>query len=136
MATAFVDAVRKSFRRAGFHRRRDDGQELGGPFLVGVAGRLFIILEDFQAAMPAHPFAAVGAGSGMAMGALHALAGYADLTPAERARRALTAAEACCWAVRRPFHLVGSPIASGPPPPAPAATATAPAHSVRDKKIS
>ncbi len=66
-----------------------------------------------MAAMPAYPFAAVGAASGMALGAFHALAGYGDLSPSERALRALTAAEACCWAVRRPFHLVRSAGGSG-----------------------
>ncbi|TDB75431.1 hypothetical protein [Micromonospora sp. KC723] len=47
MATTFISAVRKCLDTGGW-LHRDGGRETGGTFLVGVAGRLFVIQGDFQ----------------------------------------------------------------------------------------
>ncbi|MEM6455815.1 MAG: hypothetical protein AAF772_12025 [Acidobacteriota bacterium] len=75
-------------------------------FLVGVAGHLFEIREDYQLARPLAPYAAVGMGASVALGALQAFETVAGLSLDDQARRALEAAERYSTVVRRPFHLV------------------------------
>lgn len=102
MATTFVDAVRKTLVDGGWIWR-DNGRELGGTFLVGVAGRLFVVHGDFQVGEPADGYAAVGCGQDIALGALYASAGQ---PPARRVRAALEAAAHFSAGVRAPFiHL-------------------------------
>ncbi|MEM8961752.1 MAG: hypothetical protein AAGD38_09750 [Acidobacteriota bacterium] len=114
MVKEVVTAVRHTFAEQGFAKIgrftdqnvTEEGQELGGAFLVGVSGQLFEIQSDFQVARLETPYAAIGHGAPIALGALHALTSSAHLTPHERARRALEAAETYSSSVRRPFHLV------------------------------
>lgn len=49
MVTTFVDAVRTCLKQGGY-ARSDTGEESGGDFLVGYAGRLFRICSDYQVA--------------------------------------------------------------------------------------
>jgi hypothetical protein len=115
--TGIIPAVRQAFadhgfaKKARFERRweggfAEEGQDLGGLFIVGVAGQIFEVRQDFQLARPSEPYSAVGAGAAIALGALHASASCTTLTPRDRAERALEAAEAYCSGVRRPFHFV------------------------------
>lgn len=101
MATLFVDAVRECLKAGGF-ARKDSEVESGGAFLVGYAGRLFCVEADYQVSQSAAPFAAVGCGAQVARGALEVLK-TATLTPEEKLREALRAAEQWCAAVRGPF---------------------------------
>lgn len=114
LVKTFVPAIRESFAEHGFGKTArvnlksevtEEGQAIGGLFLVGVAGQIFEIREDFQVARPVAPFSAVGHGAQIALGALHALQDQ-DLSLRERATRALEAAEAYSSVVRRPFHFV------------------------------
>ncbi len=101
MATRWIDAVRDCLYDGGFSRK-DDGVETGGEFLVGHAGRLFLVASDFQVGENSEPWNACGSGSQVAMGSLFSsrwLAGH----PEDRIRLALSAAERYCASVRGPF---------------------------------
>ena len=99
MVTTVVPALRQAFAKHGFAKTAqavsmrephftEHGQEIGGMFLIGVAGRIFEIHADYQVAQPVTPFSAVGTGSPIALGALHALQSYDDLPLNERATKA------------------------------------------------
>lgn len=102
MAVEFVDALRVSFKAAGWSRMRD-GQEEGGTFLVGVRGRLFRIEGDYQVGESRSGYDAVGCGGDVARGAL-----FAARTTKPRARvlLALRAAEQHSCGVRGPFVIL------------------------------
>lgn len=101
MSTTFIDAIRACLKDGGWARRENDREE-GGTFLVGVAGRLFVVYEDYQVGQAADGYAAVGCGDQVALGALYATAG-AGMPPRRRVRLALSAAERFSAGVRAPF---------------------------------
>jgi ATP-dependent protease HslVU (ClpYQ) peptidase subunit len=115
LVTMFVPAIRTSFREYGFAKTVraarapdyvEEGQETGGVFLVGLHGHIFEIRNDYHVARPATPYAAVGDGAIVALGALHALATHTHLTLKAKATAALKAAEAYSRSVRSPFHFI------------------------------
>lgn len=108
MVTAFVDGLRSCLKDGGYAERRNEA-ETGGTFLVGHAGRLFCIYDDYQVAEWADGYAAVGCGADITLGALFATAGSA---PDARVCRALEAAERFSAGVRGPFI-----THHAPPPP-------------------
>ena len=99
LATAWVDHVR--------HILTD-----GGTFLVGHAGRLFIVEDDFQVGEAVDGFAAVGSGAQVALGALWATRAWRDRR--KRVLTALEAAERHNAGVRGPFEVVET---TAPPRP-------------------
>ena len=118
--TEFVPAIRRSFADHGFAKKArfnspgdsnvtEEGQDVGGLFLVGVAGQVFEIRQDYHLARPLVPYSAVGSGAPVALGALHALEKVSGLSLEERASKALRAAEAYSTVVRGPFHFVELP---------------------------
>lgn len=100
MATDFVDAARGTMRDGGFLRKGEDGDDVGGGFLVGVRGQLFEIESDFQAGVPADGYASCGCGAAIALGALAVTTGD---EPRARLQTALMAAERHSAGVRAPF---------------------------------
>jgi hypothetical protein len=103
MVTDFIDAARATMKSGGFARVKDSTSEEGGTFLVGYAGRLFNVEEDFQVGESVHGFDAVGCGNQLALGSLHSTAVLTD--PEARVREALRVAEACSAGVRSPFFI-------------------------------
>lgn len=101
MATTFVDAVRQCLKDGGWATREKD-QESGGTFLVGVAGHLFAIHDDYQVEEAADPFNAVGCGADVALGCMY---GSTLVAPSQRLKLALTAAERFSAGVRGPFTI-------------------------------
>jgi hypothetical protein len=101
MATTFVDAVRDCLKAGGWARKENEREE-GRTFLVGVAGRLFIIEEDYQVGASVDGYAAVGSGREIALGALFATA-RTRMAPDRRVMVALQAAERFSAGVRGPF---------------------------------
>jgi hypothetical protein len=99
MRTTFIDAVRACLRDKGY-ARNSSGEETGGQFLVGYAGRLFNVDVDFQVGEALDGFEAVGCGGDIAKGAL-----FATLSspPRERILLALQASERFNSGVRGPF---------------------------------
>lgn len=124
IVTEVVPAVRRSFADHGFAKTArftspkeasttEEGQEFGGLFLIGVAGHIFEIRQDYQVGRPAAAYSSVGFGAPVALGALHVLESLPGLSLRERATKALEAAETYSAVVRAPFHFVELP------PPAP-----------------
>lgn len=102
MATTFVDAIRGCLAKGGF-AKKENGQEEGGLFLVGIAGRLFRIDSDYQVGESAHGYDAVGCGAETALGALY---GSRRRSPEARVGMALSAAEYHSAGVRGPFTVL------------------------------
>ncbi|WP_104825716.1 hypothetical protein [Rhizobium sp. NXC24] len=100
MVTDFVDALRQCLKDGGYARRQNE-VERGGTFLVGYAGRLFRIDDDYQVVEPVDGFDACGCGQQIALGALFA---SSSSPPRERLEMALNAAERFSAGVRGPFH--------------------------------
>jgi ATP-dependent protease HslVU (ClpYQ) peptidase subunit len=101
MVTDFIDALRACLKSAGYAKKENE-KESAGEFLIGYAGRLFNICEDYQVGENAAKYAACGCGMDIAHGALHALS---DMPARERIKAALAAAEAHSGGVRGPFHI-------------------------------
>jgi ATP-dependent protease HslVU (ClpYQ) peptidase subunit len=104
MATTFVNAVRDCLKNGGWARRENEREE-GGVFLVGVAGRLFVVESDYQVGEAADGYAAVGCGDQLALGALFATA-PTKMAPRRRVELALGAAERFSAGVRGPFVIL------------------------------
>ncbi|MDP9372071.1 MAG: hypothetical protein M3Q65_06395 [Chloroflexota bacterium] len=100
MVTTFVDAVRDCLKAGGYAKKQSD-QEEGGTFLVGFRGELFVVEGDYQVGRARDGYYAVGCGAEIALGSLHATAGY--FPPLKRAEVALQAAERFSAGVRGPF---------------------------------
>ena len=101
MATIFINGVRKCLKAGGW-AKKDSEREEGGDFLVGVSGQLFTVYSDYQLQRSALPYAAVGGGDQLALGALFATTGTA-VKPEDRLLLALQAAEQFNAGVRGPF---------------------------------
>jgi len=106
MCTSFTDALRQCLKDGGW-AEKDKEREAGGAFLVGTHGRLFIVESDYQVGEPADPYAAVGCGGRVALGALHATEGR-GMKPDKRLDAALAAAERFSNGVRGPFAHVST----------------------------
>ena len=103
MATDFVESLREACKARGVAAVENNVEGVEGSVLVGLRGQLFVIDDDFQVGSPAAGFTAIGCGSQIALGALHALR---TGTPRRRLTVALEAAEAYSAGVRGPFHFV------------------------------
>lgn len=101
MVTTFIDAVRDCLKTGGYAERHNEA-ERGGVFLVGYAGRLFRIDNDYQVGEAVDGFDAVGCGEQIAQGSLYSTA---SMKPRERLKLALEAAERFSAGVRGPFHM-------------------------------
>lgn len=106
MCIDFINAVRQGLKEGGWASKNNE-QEEGGSFLVGVRGRLFEIGEDYQVGELADGYAAVGCGAEIALGALHATVD-AGMSLQTRAVAALEAAAHFSTGVRPPFTVVGT----------------------------
>lgn len=107
MVRRFIPAVKDTLRSGGYQTSKD-GQDIGGTFLVGYRGQLYEVQCDYQVARLRQPFHAVGCGDHLALGSLHATQGF-DLTPKERIKMALQAAETFSAGVRGPFTILSTP---------------------------
>lgn len=100
MVTDFVDALRQCFHNNGFG---DKDATVGGTFLVGYKGTLYTIASDYQVGIVHCGYDAVGCGSDIALGALHATKGK---KPEARIKMALEAASTFSAGVAPPFILI------------------------------
>jgi len=103
MATLFIDAVRGCLKGGGFAKKDNEAEE-GGSFLVGYHGKVYEIGSDYQVAINADGYAAVGCGAQIALGAMYTTP---DGDPETRLLTALAAAERFSNGVRGPFTVVG-----------------------------
>jgi hypothetical protein len=104
MVKSFIDAVRECFKAGGVCATKEGVEHSQGDFIVGYKGRVFVVYSDFQVRVPKLPYAAVGCGNQIALGALfasdHVLDGRA------RVELALHASERFSAGVRGPFHVL------------------------------
>jgi len=106
MRTTFVDAVRGCLKTGGYASKKEE-TEAGGTFLVGYAGRLFEIEDDYQVGEAVDPYDAVGCGEDIAKGAMAAMIQLESVgDPEQMIRIALEITERNCAAVRAPFTVV------------------------------
>lgn len=115
MVNAFIPAARAAFVEHGFDKTyskseagdtgqwSEQGQRIGGRFVVGLKGQLFTIDHDYNVAKPHLPYAAVGRGAEIAYGSLFSTGA---LGMEERAELALRAAAQHTGCVRPPFVVV------------------------------
>ncbi len=101
MVTEFAERVRLLLKERGV-AKVESNTESGGQFLVGYAGRLFSVQQDFQVNEMADGYDAVGSGAEYALGALRALERTA---PLPRLRRALEASAHFNMGVCAPFYI-------------------------------
>lgn len=111
-----AEAARGVLKRHEAMGRQDEKAQSGALLLIAYRQRLFVLEDDFDAHEPAEPYAAIGAGSDLALGALYA---SPELPPESRLERALLAAERFNASVRRPFSVLHQPM---PRPPRKART--------------
>jgi ATP-dependent protease HslVU (ClpYQ) peptidase subunit len=103
LVTKFVPVLSKILAKEKWEKT-EKGEAEGGEFIVGLAGKIFVIFSDYQVMMPMEEFASVGSGKNLAMGALYATKNIQD--PEKRLLIALEAAESFNSSVRRPFKIV------------------------------
>lgn len=109
MVGPFVDALREALTVGGALTIWDDTskEELGDAGLVvGVAGRVFEVYDDFGIGELVHGYGTMGCGSDFALGALVATEGRPAV---KRVRVALEAAERHSGGVSGPFTIIVLP---------------------------
>jgi ATP-dependent protease HslVU (ClpYQ) peptidase subunit len=98
----FIPLLQKCLGENGFQEKEKDRIK-GGTFLIGLAGNIFRIAEDYQVATLSVEYDAIGCGEPFALGALFA---SKDKLPKERIEIALSAAEEFSAGVRGPFVIL------------------------------
>lgn len=104
MVNQFVDALRDCLEAENKKGGLTGNEKVFPSILVGFKGRLYNVESDYQCGQPEDGFDAVGSGSSVAMGAMHALSIVSD--PKKRIEMALAAAARNDAAVRPPFHVL------------------------------
>jgi len=107
MVNEFVDAVRDLCKDKGVLGKENDVEVMEANLLVGYAGKIYCIEQDFQVSVLAEHYAAIGTGSQVALGAFHALKDRKEIPPTERITKALQAAAEYSVGVRAPFVVMG-----------------------------
>lgn len=104
MVNQFVDALRDCLESENKSAGLTGHDRLYPSILVGLRGRLYNIESDYQCGRPEDGYDAVGSGSSVAVGAMHAAP--EGITPRRRITIALEAASRMDAAVRPPFHIL------------------------------
>lgn len=104
MRQTFIVELRKLLRDEGYSRV-DSNQESGGTMLVGIAGRLFLVQDDFSIIEYSSQYTAVGCGAPYALGALTAIDHF-DLEPSERLGIAMFAASSLSAYVSKEYDVI------------------------------
>lgn len=105
MRSAFITALRESFKEEGYGRKDNEQEEHNGFLMVGVRGRLYVVEPDYHIRQTQNNYDAIGSASDVALGALAALQHYPDLSPEHMLRIALEASEVHNVFVRAPFYV-------------------------------
>jgi ATP-dependent protease HslVU (ClpYQ) peptidase subunit len=105
MVTEFSAAIRNCFK--------EEDLDADWTALVGIRDKLYCIEPDFHIWRHKEPYAAIGSGAQVALGALYALS--TDLTPRQRVEIALKAAEKFVGSVRGPWTLASTQVSTKVP---------------------
>ena len=100
MVSLFVEEVRKCLSAGGFNKKTNE-RDTGGSFLVGYRKHLYEIDDDYQVGQTFDNIAAVGCGSAIALGAMHAIS--SKIVADKRIIKALAITEKLNSGVRGPF---------------------------------
>lgn len=100
----FVPEYKKTLKEFGNLKTKDGIERTQNEILVGVSGRLFIISSDGAINEYLDGYGAIGSGSEFALGVLHILK-KVDITPEEKLKKALEAAQEHCYSVAEPFYV-------------------------------
>jgi len=106
MRTDFINGMRESLSENGAITNNSMDNT---SFLIGYAGLLFWIQEDFQVAEVSYEYMAIGSGYEIALGSLFSTEG---MKPEERLTIALRASMEFKAGIRAPFHAIRLPIDS------------------------
>ena len=99
LSTLFVDRLRKTYEKAGYGGKDEEG-ELGGHFVLGYNGKLFTMQDDYNVSESVDNYTAVGCADLACFGSLYSTEGK---FPEERIRMALDAAKHFSGGVKEPF---------------------------------
>ena len=102
LCSDFMDAVRKCLKDGGYCNV-NNGVDTGGTWLLGYAGRLFLIEDDYQVCESAKGIEACGCGGSFALGCLFGLP--VDMAPAQKIFTALAAASNFSAGVCAPYNV-------------------------------
>ena len=103
MVAHFVEAIRDVLKKGGYAKKENE-EESGGTFLVGIRGRLFCIESDYQVAESGDKFDATGSGGTVARSAMFALEKtLSTYEPRDQIILALESAEKFISSVRKPY---------------------------------
>lgn len=100
MITLFVDAVKRCFEDNDYTEMMT---EEGGCFMVGYKGKIYVVLSDYQVAIPKENYTALGCGELIARGAMYA---STEKDPIKKIEIALNAAVTFSMGVKPPFSYV------------------------------
>lgn len=111
MVNSLVPSIFETYKNSSFYSS-SGGQARGCGILVGLKGRLFHIMDDFQVGENILPFDSTGCGSDIALGAMHNLFDadkrYGVKEIKEKLNKALISAEKFSAGVTGPFHFVNT----------------------------
>jgi len=104
LCSSFIDSLIKCLKSRGFEP--GDKNELNDlEFLIGYKGKIYHIMSDFQVAIHARDYMAIGAGRDFALGYLWATRN-ADFSTEDKVRLALECSTFFCSAVKPPFEII------------------------------
>ena len=104
LVTDVMDSIRELFLDKGF-LTKDKDADVGGTFLLGYNGHLYIVEEDFQVGRSLNGYDACGCGGKFALGSIHTTRSM-GLDPKIRIKLALEAAVHHSAGVRPPFTIL------------------------------
>ena len=105
MCTDFINSVRKCFEEGGFLKKYNEGDELGGTFLVAYKDRLFKVCNDFQVSESLAIYDACGCGENYALGSIYSTS---KSNSESIVTDALKCAENFSGGVRSPFIILST----------------------------
>jgi ATP-dependent protease HslVU (ClpYQ) peptidase subunit len=102
LVNTFANRLRETVKDVGYSRAKE-GRDEGGCALVAVAGRLFMMADEFEFIEARDGLAALGCGSSYALGSLKT---NRIGTVQQRIEQALEVSEYYCAGVRAPFTIL------------------------------
>jgi len=106
LVTKFIPNIINLFESGG-HSKNNNGEKLGGEFLLGYKDKLFHIECDYQVGISAKNYDVCGCGEQYALGSLKTTENM-NLSPFEKIHLALQAANEFSTGVSTPFYILNT----------------------------
>jgi ATP-dependent protease HslVU (ClpYQ) peptidase subunit len=103
-----ADEIRRICVEIGLNLNQDSGNYDVGSVLIGVRDRITRMDNAFGIVRDRNPYDAIGSGTEVALGAMHAMTRGEHWSPRDVLRAAVRAAAAHCPSVRGPFRFVST----------------------------